>query len=689
MQLDTPVQFVRGVGPVLADKLQTLGIATVGDLIHYFPFRYEHRPQSQAIGTLRLDETATIVGQISRVRTRGSFGKQVLIANVQDATGTCMIRWFNSPYLHDKLGPGVLIAATGKVSQYRDLGCMTNPKYRIIGNEPLSLVVDAEQFDPVYPANASISSRQIARFIAAALPEVVDQLADPLPDELRRARSLAPRRTAVARYHLPTRVDDIEIARRRLAYDELLLMQLAVQLKRAHVRRSQQASPIRISEEIDRRIRARFGFQLTPGQESAVAEIAADLGRARPMRRLLQADVGAGKTAVALYAALAVIANRRQVVFLAPTEILAEQHHHKICECLAGSRVRVDLLLGNMPRKARDTILRSLADGKTNLVVGTHALLEESVEIPWLGLVIVDEQHRFGVRQRAKLRAKARDPHYLVLTATPIPRTLAMTVFGDLDVSTIYDLPPGRQPVETRLIRSAESSQAWERVRRELRAGRQAFVVYPLVERVESLPLKAAAEEVEVLRRDRLAGFEVELLHGQMPREQKESVMARFTAGEVQALAATTVVEVGIDVPNATVMVVHHAERFGLSQLHQLRGRVGRGAHPSLCLLLSDADNETALARLSVLCRTTDGFVIAEEDLRLRGPGEVVGQRQHGMVEFTVADLARDMDLLEMSRADATALIAEDESLSAPKHRILRIMLVERFGDSIALVDVA
>ena len=688
LELDTPVQYVRGVGPARAAQLEALGIATVGDLIHHFPFRYEHRPRSQPIGSLRLDETATIVGRVGRVRTRGGYGNQTVIAHVEDGTGVCLIRWFNSAYLKDKLGPGVVITATGEVSQYRDFGSMTNPKYQIIDGQPLDAVIHGEHFDPIYPAGAALPSRLIARFVAAALPEVIDQLDEPLPDGLRSKRGYPPRRVAIQRYHRPTRAEDVGVARRRLAYDELLLMQLAVQLRRADTLRARNAAPTRMNTEIDRRIRARLGFQLTPGQEVAVADIVADLARTRPMQRLLQADVGAGKTAVALYAALVVIANKRQVAFLAPTEILADQHHHKITRCLHGSQVKVDLLVGNMPRKNRDATLQSMSAGKTNFAVGTHALLEEDVDMPRLGLVIVDEQHRFGVRQRARLRAKGRDPHYLVLTATPIPRTLAMTVFGDLDVSNIRDVPPGRHPVETRLIKPEEESTAWERVREESRAGRQAFVVYPLIERTESLPLQGAADEIERLRRGRLAGFTVELLHGRMPSEEKDAVMARFAAGRTQVLVATTVIEVGIDVPNATVILVHHADRFGLSQLHQLRGRVGRGPHRSLCFLLADTQNETALERLAILCRCNDGFAIAEEDLRLRGPGDIVGHRQHGMPKFKVADLTRDLDLLELSRADARTLIAEDATLTKPCHRALRRALMDRFGDAIPLVDV-
>ncbi|MCP4594538.1 MAG: ATP-dependent DNA helicase RecG, partial [bacterium] len=669
LQLDTPVQYVRGVGPVRARQLADLGIETVGDLILHLPFRHEHRPQSQAIGTLRLDETATIVGQVERIRAN----RQVITADVVDGTGACRIRWFNSPYLRDRLTPGAVIAATGKITEYGGRGVMTNPKYRVVVDEPLDALLEGEAFDPVYPGSAALSSRQIAKFVRRALPEVIEQIEEPLPDQLRQKREMPPRRIAIQRCHLPTRAEDVEISRRRLAYDELLLLQLAVQFRRAQADQSTHAVPIEVSAEIDRRIRARFPYELTAGQDAAVAEIVADLARTQPMRRLLQADVGAGKTAVALYAALAVIARRRQVVLLAPTEILAEQHARKIRGYLEDSRVRVELLVGNLPRRRREQTRSALASGEANLVIGTHALLEEDVDIPWLALAIIDEQHRFGVNQRARLRAKARDPHYLVLTATPIPRTLAMTVFGDLDVSSIREAPPGRQPIETFWVGPGEAAGAWARVQAELRAGRQAFVVYPLVEQSETLPLKAAAEEVGRLRDGPLADFSVELLHGQMRREEKEAVMNRFAAGEIQALAATTVVEVGIDVPNATVMVVHHADRFGLSQLHQLRGRVGRGTHPSLCLLLTeDRGSDISAQRLSTLCQTTDGFAIAEEDLRLRGPGEIVGRRQHGLPTLRVADLVRDLDLLELTRADAAALIAEDPRLGSPHHQPLR-----------------
>lgn len=745
--LSDPVQYLKGAGPSRAQHLARLRIVTVGDLLFHFPFRHELIPQSRAIGTLRLDETATVIGEIRLVRATGSRSAPILSAVVMDGTGECRATWFNSAYLADELKAGRIVRLTGKVDAYNDRAQFTNPRLTFLERSETAFDDDRDRFEPVYPASAAVTSKQIAGLVATALQTYGPSIDEFLPDRLRRSRELPPRRTAVERFHHPTSMDDVAKSRSRLAYDELLLSQLAVQVSRRRRKEGPTAPKIEVTEEIDRRIRQRFPFELTAGQNKAVAELRADLAQSSPMNRLLQADVGAGKTAVALYAALAAVANKLQVAIVAPTEVLAGQHFDKVNRYLSGSRVRVAYLAGSVATSRRAATLRELAAGKIDLVVGTHALFEQDVRFRSLGLVVIDEQHRFGVEQRAALRKKGAGAHTLVMTATPIPRTLAMTAFGELDVSTIEGVLPGRRPVVTRVVTSENRTKAWEFVRGRLSVGEQAYVVYPLVEESEAMPLKAATAEVERLSKSTLRGTSLGLLHGRMKPADKERVMERFRKGEIQALVSTTVIEVGVDVPNATLMIIEHAERYGLSQLHQLRGRVGRGDRKSWCLLmvgegtteaqrrggyetskrsnvqtstpmgrLSERDRPsvapqrvsawlddspagarpappgkeeaTMSARLGIMCETNDGFRIAEEDLRIRGPGELLGTRQHGVPMFRVADLIRDGDLLEWAREDADEIIRADADLKRTEHRELRAELLNRYGSVISLTSV-
>ncbi len=695
--LDGPVQFLRGVGPARAKFLADLGVNTVADLIEYFPFRYEEQGRPQPIDTLQLNESATIIGVVDSVRHRSGFGKPTANIRLSDGTGTVLAMWFNATYLRDRLARGQVLRLFGQVSEYRDLAQLVNPRVEWLDPEADPASWDYARMVPVYRATSGLASSQIARLVETALAEALGAVPEPLPEPIRRRRGFPPRAEAIAEVHHPRSPERLAPARRRLAYEELFMMQLAISLQRRWAADHARAAPLLTTPEIDKRIRRRFPFTLTVAQDRVVAEITADLARDKPMTRLLQGDVGSGKTVVALYAGLVAIAGRTQCAILAPTAVLAAQHFAGIEKYLTGSRVRRCLLTGKTPKARRDTMLHAIADGEMNLIVGTQALLEQQVRFANLGLVIVDEQHKFGVSQRATLRGKKTAdqpapattvPHYLVMTATPIPRTLSMTVFGDLDVSIIDKLPPGRQPITTRIVRPEAEPKAWLAVRRRIARGDQVYVVYPLVEESDALDLKAATVEVDRVARDLLPGARVGLLHGRTSKNEKQAVMREFTRGKLDALVATTVVEVGVDVPNATVMVIQHAERYGLSALHQLRGRVGRGSKPSICLLMTDTRGDVASQRLGILCETTDGFRIAEEDLRIRGPGELLGTRQHGWPEFRVANLLEDVDLLMQARDDAARIVRDDPRLRMPAHAALRSELRRRFRDKVALIDI-
>ncbi|MFQ5430074.1 MAG: ATP-dependent DNA helicase RecG [Phycisphaerae bacterium] len=687
-RLTDDIQYLPGVGPKRADHLRKLGITSVGDLLEYFPARHE-REESRSIENLDEGMTATLVGRLAAVRTRFGRRGRAVTATLIDNTGRCSLCWFNAGWMADRLRTDMVVRVTGRVGEYRQLPQMVNPRLTVL-SEDAAPVDESEpaRFEAVYPATAAFSSRAIGKLITAHLDHLLEQVEEWHDAAHLKARNLPPRRWALRVMHRPQREDDVQRARRRLAYDELLLMQIATSLVRA-VRRARAVAPaLRCTPEIDRRIRRRFPFSLTAAQDRAIQGIVSDLARPRPMNRLLQGDVGCGKTVVALYAALVAVANKTQAAIMAPTELLAEQHARSIERYLAGSRVRHHLLVGGLPAAERRRIIEQIEQGELDLVVGTHALIQGDVRFARLGLVVVDEQHRFGVRQRAMIRGKGPAPHYLVMTATPIPRTLAMTVFGDLDVTTIDELPPGRSEIETRIVPPARQDAAWGFVRDRLDRGEQAYVVYPIIDESDRLEVRAATTECERLRGTVFARHRVGLLHGRMPRGDREAVMADFLARKLDVLVATTVIEVGIDVPDATCMVIEHAERYGLSQLHQLRGRIGRGSRRGYCLLMTGSDDAAASERLAALAATTDGFRIAEEDLRQRGPGEMLGTRQHGLPELRVADLLRDGELLRLAQRDAGDLVRDDPQLRRPRHAVLRRALLAKYEKTLGFLDV-
>ncbi len=642
-RLELGLDTLPGVGPTIQRKLAKLGLTTVRDVLEHRPRRYETAADEVSIAALRPGEEVVISARVLKVEKKPMRGRRTrIVARVDDGTAAVSVSWFNQPWLADKLEPGTEIRLRGKLGRF--------------GFEPRSYDLGATRatadFAPVYPAAEEIAAAAVRRVVDAALPLAVN-LPDPLPAELREREGLALKRDALAAVHRPRDLDEAEVARKRLAFEELLVLQIGI-ARRVAERECTLAPGLGEPGELIRRYREALPFALTPYQETAIREIDGDLERTVPMQRLLQGDVGSGKTVVALYALLRAVENGRQGALMAPTETLAEQHFLTLADLCLELGVSCALLTSSSKKAEREQALRA------DVVVGTHALIQEGVELRDLAVAVVDEQHRFGVEQRSAI-ASGRAPHVLHMTATPIPRTLALTVYGDLAVSEIAKPPASRKPVITSWITEDRASEAYMRLTRLLREGRQAYVVCPLIEMSETSLARAAEAEAERLRRAELKDFEVGCVHGRLKTPERRDLMARFKARELDVLVATTVIEVGVDVPNATVMIVQEADRFGLAQLHQLRGRVGRGAEQSYCLLVSRAKEElteSALARLQALVDTSDGFELAEVDLELRGGGALLGTRQSGYSDLHFAHLRRDRDLLERARADAPAVPA-------------------------------
>jgi ATP-dependent DNA helicase RecG len=688
-KLSDNVQYLKGIGPNRALILEKLGIHTIGDALQLFPRKYVDRGNLVPIRNVRAGGEVTIRARLIDMRAP-RWGDR-LEAMVEDRTGTIRIIWFHARFLVKALETGAEYLFYGRVAEYRGSLQLQHPKFERVQE---GAAIESDRILVEYPATEGLQQPLLVRLTDEALAVGLPLARETLPEEMRHRLGLVDLHEALQKIHRPRSMAEVHTARRRLVFGEFFLMELAVALRQRSVMFSHNAPPLPVDEKVDARIRARFPYTFTRAQDKAITEIRADLARDRPMTRLLQGDVGCGKTAVALYAALAAVAAGYQAAIMAPTEILAEQHYHNVEKYLVGSRVRWALLVGGMPTDGRRKILRRIRGGESDIIIGTHALIQQDVAFARLGLVVVDEQHKFGVLQRAEVKWQpAADnpnlqPHYLVMTATPIPRTLALTVFGDLDVSTIDEMPPGRTPIETWWVTSRERRKAYTFMRKEFAAGRQAFIVCPLVEENEKSDLRAATEEAKRLAEEVFPDFKVGLLHSRMKSDEKEAVMARFRRGEIHVLVSTVVIEVGVDVPNATVMMVEHAERFGLAQLHQLRGRIGRGAAKSTCILMAEPETEEAQRRIQVMCETSDGFRIAEEDLKLRGPGEFFGTRQHGMPELMIGNVIEDYDLLRLARNEAFTWIEKDPALAQPDSEPLRRALVKRFKDTMKLIEV-
>jgi len=680
--LKAPLTVLPGIGPRYAQTLRQLGLETLEDLLYYFPRRYDDYSRLKPINRLRYGEEVTVIGTVQSVNNRDTRGGRLNLTEVivSDGTAALRVNWFNQPWLAKSITPGMQIVLSGRVDMYLGRLVMNSPEWEPLEQEHLH----TNRIVPVYPLTAKVTQKMLRRIMYQTVTFWAPRIQDYLPEWVRQAGELVPLSHALLNVHFPESQDDLKAAQDRLAFDELFLLQLGVlQQKRAW--QANTATIFEAPEAWLEEIIANLPFELTNAQRRVLEEIRQDLRAGRPMNRLLQGDVGSGKTIVAALAVAIVTRAGAQAAFMAPTSILAEQHYRNLLKLLADSERgtpvlpagSIRLLVGDTPETEKEEIRAGLADGSIKLVIGTHALIEDPVTFANLQLVIIDEQHRFGVEQRAALRLKGHNPHLLVMTATPIPRSLALTIYGDLDLSVMDEMPRGRQPVETHLLSPLERERAYSLIRSQVEKGYQAFIIYPLIEKGQNDETRAAVEEYERLQREIFPDLRLGLLHGRLPPAEKERIMGAFRNGEFHILVSTSVVEVGVDVPNATVMLIEGANRFGLAQLHQFRGRVGRGNAKSYCLLIPETNDDVENERLLAMVETNDGFVLAERDLQQRGPGEFLGTRQAGYSELRMASLA-NVHLIEKARRLAQTLFENDPDLSHPEHQPLRLNF-ERF----------
>jgi ATP-dependent DNA helicase RecG len=681
MRLGSAVTRLPGVGPAYAARLAPLGIHTVGDLVYHLPRRYLDRSNVTAIRSASVGEDVTVVGRVSDVESRSTrTRKSMLTVTIFDGTGYLAGVWFNQEYHKDRLVIGTEVAFSGKVEFKYNMLQITNPSYDVLGaadSGEKAEGIHTGRIVPLYPATAGVTSAGLRRLVKTAL-DAVSGMEDPVHPAVLERFGMMDIEKALRETHFPQGPETLKAARRRLAFDELFIMQVGLAL----MKKRRETAAVGVAHGAPGELIAEFirslPYRLTGAQEKAWAEIAADMARPVKMNRLLEGEVGSGKTVVALLALLLTVESGNQGALMAPTEVLAHQHARRVKEMLSGLQVGVELVTGG----AASGVLERITAGEVDIVIGTHALIQDRVAFKRLGLAVIDEQHRFGLAQRVVFEAKGANPDVMHMSATPIPRTLALTLFGDLDLSVIDEMPAGRQPVITVVSDSSQRSNTFAMVRRELERGRQAFVICPLVEESKKLEVKAATEEAERLSAE-FPEFNIGLVHGQMKSEDKRKVMLSFEGGQIDMLVSTVMVEVGVDVPNATVMIVEDADRFGLAQLHQLRGRIGRGSERAICVLFADPQTEEAKARMDAIRRYDDGFALAEADLRIRGEGQLFGTRQSGLPDLKVARLSRNLDLVRRVRRAAFELVDSDPGLSKKENELLRWETNRRFGGSL------
>ncbi len=669
--LEAPLTTIAGIGPKSAKTLRKLNLETLGDLLWHLPRRYDDYSQLKTINRLWYGEEVTVIGTVEdvQVRTVRSGRMKLVEAVISDGTGALRVTWFNQPWITDRLRPGRPIVLSGKVDQYLGRLTMNNPEWEALERKQLH----TNRIVPVYPLTSGVTSKWLRRVIHSVVTRLAPRVPDPLPKSVRDSADLLPLNIALQQIHFPDNWERLRLAQHRLAFDEMFLLQLGVLRQKSEW--GQLSCPsLTVDDTWITHFTQSLPYELTNSQQAAFRDVREDLAAPHPMNRLLQGDVGSGKTVIAAAAIGIAAGNNAQSAVMAPTSILAEQHYQTMLDLLPPATgipaEAIQLLIGATPEAEKQVIREGLANGRIQVVLGTHALLEDPVTFVNLGFVVIDEQHRFGVEQRATLRNKGKNPNLLVMTATPIPRSLALTIYGDLDLTVIDEMPPGRIPIETRVLRPIERSRAHSFITGQLEAGHQAFIIYPLVEGSEKIQAKAAVDEHQRLQEKVFVGYKVGLLHGRMRPDEKETTMASFRAGEYEVIVSTSVLEVGVDIPNATVMLIEGANRFGLTQLHQFRGRVGRGEHKSYCLLIPDSEDQADNQRLSAMESTNDGFELAELDLSQRGPGDFLGTRQSGFAELRTAQLT-DIHLIEKARREAVHFFNADPTLTQSEHALL------------------